>query len=334
MDTFLEQFVDGMSKGSIYALLALALVFIFRSTDILNFAQGEMAMFSTYIGWSISRPLSFAWIPLIGWETHVSILNWDPELFGIPLYFGREVAGGEPLTRLGYACVLLLAAGLAFVMGAIIERLVIRPSEGKNLLNAVIVTLGLFTILNSIALWRYGSVPKPYPTPVAALKGVDFGPVTMSRHSVLALCVGVVMMILIYLFFQRTKLGLGVRAAALNPAASQLMGINVGRMLTLGWGLAAAIGAIAGMMVAPYIAGVSSNLMVGVLLFGFAAATLGGLDSALGAVIGGLAIGVGENMVGQYVGNEWREMAAFGLIIAVLMIRPTGLFGAPVVRKV
>ncbi|MGI8927440.1 MAG: branched-chain amino acid ABC transporter permease [Tepidiformaceae bacterium] len=331
MDIFFEQVADGVSKGTLYALLALALVFIFRSTDIINFAQGEMAMFSTYIGWSISRPLSFAWLPLLGIETHVNLLNWDPELFGVPVYFGREQIGD--VTRLGYFIVLLSSVAIAFVFGALVERLIIRPSEGKNLLNAIIVTLGLFTIFNSVALWRYGSVPKPYPAPFQGA-AIDFGLFKIIQHSFFSLCVGVALMVAIYLFFQRTKLGLAVRAAALNPQASQLMGINTGRMLTLGWGLAAAIGALAGMMVAPSIAGVSSNLMVGVLLFGFAAATLGGLDSALGAVVGGLSIGIGENLVGQYIGNEYREMAAFGLIIAVLMIKPTGLFGAPVVKKV
>lgn len=218
-------------------------------------------------------------------------------------------------------------------MGGLIERLIIRPSEGKNLLNAVIVTLGIFAIVNSIANWRYGPVPQNYPAPFKG-NAVDFGLFKLGQHSLFALIVGVAMMFAIYVFFQRTKLGLAVRAAALNPQASELMGINTGQMLTLGWSLAAAIGCLAGMLVAPSVAGISPNLMLGVLLYAFAAAVLGGLDSALGAVVGGLAVGIGQTMVVQYIGSEWSDIVAFGLIIGILMVKPTGIFGSPVVKKV
>jgi len=330
METFFDQLAIGASTGALYALLALALVFIFRATDIVNFAQGEMAMVNTYIGWSISRPLSLSWIPLLGIERHINLLTWRPEVLGFPLYLGSESTG---LTRIGYVVVLVAATCIAFFTGTVVERVIVRPSEGKNLLNAVIVTLGLFAVLNSVANWRYGPVPQTYPTPFRG-DAVDFGLFKLGQHSVFSLIVGVVLMMLIYLFFQRTKLGLAVRAAALNPQASQLMGINTGRMLTLGWGLAAAIGCVAGMMVAPSVSGISPNLMLGVLLYGFAAAVLGGLDSATGAVIGGLAVGIGQSMVVQYIGSEWSDVVAFGLIIAILMLKPTGLFGAPVVKKV
>lgn len=330
MHTFFDQLAIGTSTGALYALLALALVFIFRATDIVNFAQGEMAMVSTYIGWSVSRPLSLSWVPLLGIERHINLLTWRPEVLGIPLYLGSESDG---LTRIGYLVVLIVTAGIAFVMGSLVERLIIRPSEGKNLLNAVIVTLGLFAILTSVANWRYGPVPQTYPTPFRGA-AVDFGLFKIGQHSLFALMVAAILMVGIYVFFQHTKLGLAVRAAALNPGASQLMGINTGQMLTLGWGLAAAIGCVAGMMVAPSVSGISPNLMLGVLLYGFAAAVLGGLDSALGAVIGGLAVGIGQSMVIQYVGSEYSDVVAFGLIIMVLMFKPTGLFGAPVVKKV
>lgn len=330
METFFDQLAIGTSTGALYALLALALVFIFRATDIVNFAQGEMAMFNTYIGWSISRPLSFSWIPFLGIERHITALTWRPEVFGVPLYLGSESDG---VTRLGYLVIVLGTVVIAFVMGGLVERLIVRPSEGKNLLNAVIVTLGLFAVINSLANWRYGPVPQTYPTPFRG-DAVDFGLFKIGQHSLFALIVSVVLMFAIYVFFQRTKLGLAVRAAALNPQASELMGINTGRMLTLGWSLAAAIGCIAGMLVAPSVAGISPNLMLGVLLYAFAAAVLGGLDSALGAVVGGLAVGIGQSMVVQYIGSEWSDIIAFGLIIAILMVKPTGIFGSPVVKKV
>ncbi len=330
METFFDQLAIGASTGALYALLALALVFIFRATDIVNFAQGEMAMFNTYIGWSISRPLSFSWIPFLGIERHINILTWRPEIFGVPLFLGSESDGS---TRLGYLLIVIGTVAIAFVMGGLIERLIIRPSEGKNLLNAVIVTLGIFAIVNSIANWRYGPVPQTYPAPFKG-NAVDFGLFKLGQHSLFALIVGVGLMFAIYVFFQRTRLGLAVRAAALNPQASELMGINTGRMLTLGWSLAAAIGCLAGMLVAPSVAGISPNLMLGVLLYAFAAAVLGGLDSALGAVVGGLAVGIGQSMVVQYIGSEWSDIVAFGLIIGILMVKPTGIFGSPVVKKV
>ncbi len=330
MDVFFEQLANGTSTGALYALLALSLVFIFRATDIVNFAQGEMAMFSTYIGWSISRPLSFAWIPVVGFDKHIEILSWRPEIFGLALSMGSE---GEGLTRLGYFVVLIISLALAFVLGAFVERFIIRPSEGKSLLNPIIVTLGLFAVFNSLANFRYGPVPQVYPAPFAG-PAVDFGLFKISQHSLFALIVAAVLMGIIYVFFQRTKLGLAVRAAALNPQASLLMGINTGRMLTLGWGLAAAIGCLAGMMVAPQLAGISPNLMLTLLLYGFAAAVLGGLDSAVGAVVGGLAVGIGQAMVIQYMDPQYSDLVAFGLIIVILMVRPTGLFGAPAVKKV
>jgi branched-chain amino acid transport system permease protein len=330
MHVFFEQLVNGISTGALYALLALALVFIFRATDIVNFAQGEMAMFSTYLGWSISRPLSLAWIPLLDIQRHVNILTWRPEIFGLTLSLGTADSG---LTRIGYFCVLLITLAIAFVMGAFIERFIIRPSEGKNLLNAVIVTLGLFALINSLGNFEYGPIPQVYPAPFTG-KAIDFGLFKLGQHAFFALIVAAVLMGVIYYFFQHTRLGLAVRAAALNPQASQLMGINTGRMLTLGWGLASAIGCLAGMMVAPQLAGISPNLMLTVLLYGFAAAVLGGLDSALGAVVGGLAVGIGQAMVIQYWQPQYSDLVAFVLIILILMVKPTGLFGAPVVKKV
>ncbi|MGE5594630.1 MAG: branched-chain amino acid ABC transporter permease, partial [Hyphomicrobiales bacterium] len=303
MDVFFEQLANGTSTGALYALLALALVFIFRATDIVNFAQGEMAMFGTYIGWSISRPLSFSWIPLFEIERHVNLLTWAPHIGGVPLTLGTEESG---LTRIGYLVILIATLAISFVMGAAIERFIIRPSEGKNLLNAVIVTLGLFAVFNSLGNFTYGPVPQVYPAPFTG-SAVDFGLFKLGQQALFALIVAAILMVLIFVFFQYTRLGLALRAAALNPQASQLMGVNTGRMLTLGWGIAAAIGTLSGMMVAPQLAGISPNLMLTILLYGFAAAVLGGLDSAVGAVVGGLAVGIGQAMVIQYLEPQWSD---------------------------
>jgi branched-chain amino acid transport system permease protein len=331
MDVFFSQLANGLSTGALYALLALSLVFIFRSTDIVNFAQGEMATFGAYIGWSLSIPLAFGWVPIVSADKHVNLGNWSPTIFGQD--FSMGTANGE-VTRLGYIIIFIAAIAISFIIGALIERFVIRPSEGKNVLNAVIVTLGLFVLFNSLSLYYYGPTPKVYPSPVNAGRAVDLGLFRISEQAIFSFLVAVVLMIAVYYFFQHTKLGLGVRAAALNPLASQLMGINTGHMLTLGWGLAAAIGCVAAMMVAPQLSGISPSLMLTILLYAFAAAVLGGLDSVLGAVLGGLAVGVGQAMVVQYIGSQYSDLVAFALIIAVLMVKPTGLFGSPVVNKV
>jgi len=294
---FGEQVVSGLATGSVYALVALAIVFIYRSTDVLNFAQGEMAMFATFPMWSL-------W--LAGWEP------WQ---------------------------ILIIGVLLAGATGGFIERTIIRPVEGAQPLAVVVVTLGLFVFLNSVAtwIWAQGELPKTFPSPFG-FDSIDLGFARISAHSLGILVVALVIMALLYVLFNRTKLGLGMRASAQNPTASRLMGINVGRMLTLGWALSAAIGGLAGMLIAP-ITFLYPGFMLGVLLYAFAAAVLGGLDSPPGAIVGGFAVGVVENLFGAYTPQDWlgAEMKlplTLLLLIAVLIIRPAGLFGQTHARRV
>jgi branched-chain amino acid transport system permease protein len=288
MAQFVQLVVDGVAIGSIYGALALALVLIFRSTGIVNFAQGEMAMFSTFVAWGL-------------------------------------VQGGVPL---GLA--LLGALTASFVGGMAIERVLILPVEGGEPLTILIVTLGLFVLVNSAAGWIWGFENRGFPR---ALPGgsVDVAGVRLAWESlgIVAVLLGVVG--LLYLLFERTKLGLGMRAVATNPASSRLVGIPVGRMLMLGWGLAALIGAVAGVLVAPQLF-LDVNLMGGVLVYAFAAATLGGFDSPKGAVIGGWIIGVTETLAGNYIdfiGSDLTILVPLAIILGVLLVRPNGLFGSP-----
>jgi branched-chain amino acid transport system permease protein len=288
MAQFVQLVVDGVAIGSIYAALALALVLIFRSTGIVNFAQGEMAMFSTFVAWGL-------------------------------------VQGGVPL---GLALLAALAA--SFVGGMAIERVLIRPVEGGEPLTILIVTLGLFVLVNSAAGWIWGFENRGFPR---ALPGgaVDVAGVRLAWESLGIVAVLLVVVGLLYLLFERTKLGLAMRAAAANPASSRLVGIPVGRMLMLGWGLAALIGAVAGVLVAPQLF-LDVNLMGGVLVYAFAAATLGGFDSPKGAVIGGWIIGVIETLTGNYIdfiGSDLTILVPLGVILGVLLVRPNGLFGSP-----
>jgi branched-chain amino acid transport system permease protein len=292
MERFVQVVVDGVATGSIYAAVALALVLIFRSTGIVNFAQGEMAMFSTFVAWGLYE-------------------------------------GGVPL---GLA--VLTTLGLSFLAGMAIERGLIRHFEGGDPLTLVIVTLGLFILLNGLAGWIWGfenrGFPSLFPEDSWTLGGVRLSVESLGIVAVLLAVAG-----LLYLLFQRTKVGLAMRAAALNPGSSALVGVRVGQMLMLGWGLAAALGALAGVLVAPRLF-LDVNLMGGVLIYAFAAAALGGFDSPFGAVIGGWVIGVSENLAGTYVdfiGSDLKILVPLAIIFVVLMVRPTGLFGRQEVAR-
>ncbi|HEX3467056.1 MAG TPA: branched-chain amino acid ABC transporter permease [Candidatus Elarobacter sp.] len=293
MHDLAQQIVSGLATGSIFASVALALVLIYRAMGIINFAQGEMAMFTTYVAWQL-----------------VAV--------GVPIW------GAFAIT-----------IAVAFIGGVALERIVIRPVERAPELTMVIVTLGLFITFNGLAGWLWGyivkSFPTPFPTSPIQIGGIDF-----SAQDLGIIVVSLVTLGLITLFFQKTKLGLAMRAAALYPEQSRVLGIRVGWMLALGWGLAAVVGAVAGMMVAPVVF-LDPNMMQSVIVYAFAAAVLGGIESPLGAVVGGLLLGVVLNLLGTYVeviGNELKLAAALAIIVVVLMVRPSGLFGRAKVQRV
>jgi branched-chain amino acid transport system permease protein len=289
---FLQVVVDGIADGSVYAALALALVLIFRSTGVVNFAQGEMAMFATFVAWALADS-------------------------GVPL--GLALAG---------------AFAFAFVAGMLVERVLIRPVEGGNPLNLVIVTLGLFILVNAAAGWIWGfdlrSFPRLFPGGVVRIGSVSLSIESLGIIGVLLVVVG-----LLWLLFTRTPVGLTMRAAAQDPASARLVGVPVGRMLMLGWGLASLLGALAGVLVAHRLF-LDTNLMAGVLVYSFAGAALGGFDSPLGAVVGSWIIGVTEALAGTYVdviGSDLKVLVPLTVIFVVLLVRPSGLFGSPEVTR-
>jgi branched-chain amino acid transport system permease protein len=289
MDAFLHQVLAGLATGGIYASLALALVMIYQATHLVNFAQGEMAMFATYIAWSL---------------INAGVPYW-------PAFF--------------------LTVLFAFVLGVVIERVVIRPVENGSVLSVVVVFIALLVILNSVTGWIYSYTIKTFPSPFPKELGIGK---FMSPHEVGAIGVTMVVLVLLYLFFRYTSLGLAMRAAAQNPDSSRLVGIRVGWMLALGWGFAAAIGSIAGMMVAPVVF-LDPNMMGGILLYAFAGALIGGIDNPWGAVFGGFLVGVLENVLGAFViGNELKLAVALVLIIGVLTVKPSGFFGKVHVTRV
>ena len=290
MEAFLHQVFSGLANGIIYGSVALALVMIYQATHHINFAQGEMATFSTFVAW---------WLMQNHWP------YWGAFFFTV---------------------------ALSFVGGLLVQRIVLRPIEKAPVMTNVIVFIGLLLIFNAFSGWFFDHTIKAFDSPFpkdSALASKYF-----SAHQLGSAGVLVVVLLGLFAFFRFTPIGLAMRAAAQNPDSARLVGIRVSWMLGLGWGLAAAIGAIAGMMVAPIVF-LDPNMMAGILLYGFAAALLGGIDNPLGAVIGGFIVGVLENLLGAYViGTELKLTVALVLIVATLTLRPDGLFGKKVVTRV
>ncbi|MDB4975180.1 MAG: branched-chain amino acid transporter permease [Myxococcaceae bacterium] len=290
MESFLHQLFSGLATGSIYASLALALVMIYQATHLVNFAQGELAMFSTYVCWTMISA-------------------------GVPYW-------------LAFVATLLIS----FACGVLLERAVIRPLRHAPVLSVVIVFIALLLIFNSLAGFLFGQDIQSFPSPFASLEPLQSP--FVSAHQIGVMLVTLMLVLVLFVFFRFTSLGLALRAVAVNPESSRLVGIRVGSMLALGWGLSSAIGAIAGMMIAPIVF-LEPNMMAGVQLYAFAAALVGGIDSPAGAVVGGLLVGVLENLVGAYlIGTELKLSVALAAIVLVLVVKPSGLLGKTIVKRV
>jgi branched-chain amino acid transport system permease protein len=290
---FFQQITSGLATGAIYASLALALVLIYRTTHVVNFAQGEMATFTTYIAWTFMNH------------------------------------------GLAYWPAFVLTLLIAFAGGVCVERALIRPVEHRPEIVIVILTIGLLIVINGLTGWIWGAdvkaVDSPFPN-----RSVDVAGVSISIQDIGTFCVCLVSVIVLWTFFRFTTLGLAMRSVAVNADASRLMGVRVGWMLALGWGFAAVLGAIAGLMAAPT-AFLDPNMMLVILVYAFAAAVLGGIDSPVGAIVGGLILGVAVNLLGRYVGGVGEELklpTALAILLIVLLVRPAGLFGRVVVRRV
>jgi branched-chain amino acid transport system permease protein len=301
MEQLIQQVAAGLANGAIYASLALALVMIFVSTDHINFAQGEMAMFSAYLCWQL--------------------IEWG----------------------MNFWIALPLVMAFSFLIGAGIERAVLRPLHSAPVLSVVVVFIGLLTIFHALAggIWTHTIKEFPSPFPRVTFAGSGY----IGPHQVGMIAVTLIILLALFAFFRFTPLGLAMRAAAQNPTSARLAGISVDWMLALGWGLAAAVGAVAGCMVAPAVY-LDPNMMAGILLYGFAGALVGGISSPGGAVAGGFIVGVLENVIayfgnvlerstGMYIlGNGEKLTVALIIVITVLTLRPNGLFGQVTVKRV
>ena len=292
MQAFLEYTLGGISVGMIYAAIALSLVLIWRGTRVLNYSQGGMAMFTTYVAWLVIRDTGNYWA-------------------------GFAVA---------------LASGL--VLGAVLERAVVRPTEGKSPLNSVIVTIGLLIFLEGLAGIIYGGQYRSFPA-AFSVTGLKVGNVALgvSRSDVFTAAAVLAAALALAAVFRYTSVGLRLRATAFSPGVARLLGVRIGRVLTLGWALAGLFGALAGVLVTPSTF-LYPNSMDSIFVLGFTAAVIGGLDSPVGAVAGGVLLGVVLSYAGGYLGSNLVLVYGLAVLVLVLMIRPSGLFSAPTARRV
>ncbi|HLN06086.1 MAG TPA: branched-chain amino acid ABC transporter permease [Acidimicrobiales bacterium] len=292
MRLFVDYTLSGVSAGMVYAAVALGLVLIWRSTQILNFAQGAMAMLTTYVASTLLEHSFGYWA----------------------------------------AFALALVAGL--VLGAATERVLIRPVEGRSAIDAVIVAIGLLIFLEALAGAIWGSNPRAFPAPFKLVGYVIGGqPVEFTPFDLFIVLAVLLLMGLMLVLFRFTGVGLRMRASAFAPEVARLLGVRVNRMLTLGWALAAMAGALAGVFVAPKVF-LSPTYMDSILIYGFTAAIVGGLESPVGSLVGGLGTGLILSYVGGYLGSSFQATGALVLLVVVLMVRPTGLFSRVQPRRV
>lgn len=286
----LQQVISGLATGCLYALTALGLVLIFKTSDVVNFAQGEMAMFCTFAAFTLLSLHTPFWLALAG--------------------------------------ALLIAA----LLGILLEKTFIRPLAGASLLNVLIMTIGLMMVINGLAGWIWGFEPHNFPTAVTG-DPIRIGQLVITLPDIMNLVVTCVIMAIFYAVFKYSLVGIAMRAVAENRLAARLMGVKVNRVLSTTWAVGAMLGGIAGIFIAP-VTFLDINMMSEVIIKAFTAAVLGGFNSLPGAVLGGLTLGVLENLVAGYISTEMKGAFAFALIVAVLCVKPTGILGTVERKKV
>ena len=289
---FFQLIISGLSFGSLYALVALAMVIIYKTSEVPNFGQGEMAMLSTFVAYSL--------IVTYGHSYLVSFIG-----------------------------ALIFAAAL----GIFLEFVFLRRAKDPNILSLILITLGFEMVLYGLASWKWGADQRNLPFPVSDFDIINIGPAVISYLNIATILITLLLMLLLFFFFRYTKVGIAMKATQQNAVAARINGIRTNRILSITWAMSSVIGAVSGILLAP-IATLDPNLMLDVLLKGFAAAVLGGMTSLVGAAFGGYLLGMIENLFGGYVSLEFKSVVAFGIIVLVLCFKPSGLFAKHYVKKV
>lgn len=292
MEYFFQQAISGLANGVIYGSLALAIVIVYKSMQSINFAQGEMAMFSTFIAWTLLA-------------------------IGLP-----------------YWLAFILTIGAAFLLGVLTQVLVLRPLLEAPPLTKFMVILAIFIGINGLAMLIFGSDIQTFPSPIKEISAIKNPYVT--THVLFMFIAVILLYLFTMLFFRFTRVGLAMRASAMNRISSRLSGIRTNFIVAVSWGIASMIGAVSGMLVAPLLF-LDPNMMLSLLIYAIASALLGGINSEVGAVVGGLLVGVIENMVANYIpfiGNDLKLTVALLIIVIVSLVRPAGIFGKHVIERV
>ena len=277
--------------GSSYALMGLAMVIIYKTSEVVNFAQGEMSLLSIFLTYMVL------------------------EFYGFPYYIAFPAA-------------LLFAVFL----GCFLEFAVLRRAKEPNILGMIIITIGLEMILMGFVSWKFGADPKTMPFPMSPYSSVTLGEVFVSGLEVLTFVVAITVMVILFLFFRYSRLGVAMKATQQNQVAARLMGIRTKRILMITWGISSLVGCLAGLLIAPTT--MQPYMMWDPMLKGFAAAVLGGMTSLPGSIFGAYIIGLIENLFGGYISIEFKSVVAFAIIVLVLCIKPSGLFARHYVKKV
>jgi branched-chain amino acid transport system permease protein len=299
MDPFLTSRIvtdvlGGLTNGVIYGMVALSLVLIWRSTGVLNFAQGAMPMFATYVGFALLS-YHFGYWPCV------------------------------------VACII---AGI--LIGGLTERLLVRRLYGKPEINPIVVMVGFLIVLEAVAAAIWSSFPRSLPSPFSSIDWQLAGkPIALSPFTVYEIATGLLVMTAVAVLFRFTKLGLQLRASAVAPEVSRLLGVRVGRLLTLGWMLSTVVGVITTVLVSSnFFTGLTPQVMDGIFAFGFIAAAIGGLESPVGAIVAGILLGIANQFVTDFVNQNAVIIIALALLIVSLMIRPSGVFTKRTERRV
>jgi branched-chain amino acid transport system permease protein len=283
---------NGLAFGAVYAAVALALVLIWRSTRVLNFAQGAMAVASAYVAVSVSQATHSYWVGFLA----------------------------------------ALVSGL--VLGVVVERTAFRTASRMPPLNAIVVGVGLLILIEAVVGMLYGAANRDFPPAFSTQTHAVGGTPLLSNQDMFTIGSVLAVMLGLAALFTWTPAGLRMRAAAFAPEVARLLGVRVARMLTLGWALAGLVGALAGMLVLPVGLGLYPQAMDGVFVLGFTGAVVGGLESPVGAVVGGVLTGLALSYASGYLGSDVTQLAALVLLLAVLLVRPRGLFGPSQERRV
>ncbi|MGV7223023.1 MAG: branched-chain amino acid ABC transporter permease [Nitrospinales bacterium] len=291
MIDFIQMIVSGIAVGSSYALMGLAMVIIYKTSEVPNFAQGEMALITSFFTMMLLTT------------------------FNTPIYIA-----------------FLLAFCFSILLGCFLEFAILRRAKEPSVLGMIVITIGIEMVLLGFVSWKFGAEQKTMPFPIDPYDGYFMGDIFVGKLELLTLVIALGLMIVLFLFYKYSKIGLAMKATQQNSVAAQIVGIRTNRILMMTWGISSLVGAVAGLLISPTI--MHPYMMWDPMLKGFAAAVMGGMTSLPGAVIAAYMLGIIENLFGGYISIEFKTVVAFAIIVIVLCIKPSGLFSKHFVKKV